>query len=112
MLDEDPHAVSSAAAAALALTSPVPVSSVRRDGPSFMFSVSIASSTFGSTFLIAIPQRSRISVAAALGIQGQTRRYARVGTYRAHSARVREGPAMAHRYRTRFVVSARFWVVG
>jgi hypothetical protein len=56
VLDEDLHAVSSATAAALALTSPVPVRSVRRDGPSFMFSVSIASSTLGSTSLIAILQ--------------------------------------------------------
>src|SRR5215467_1714527 len=45
-----------------------------------------------------------------VGIQGQSRRYARVCTYRAHSARVRDGPAMAHRYRTRFVVSARLRV--
>src|SRR5712691_1497101 len=48
------HAVSSADAAAVALTRPVPVSSRRRVGPSFMFSVSIASSTLGSTFLIAV----------------------------------------------------------
>src|SRR5262249_54978571 len=53
---DDPHAVSSADAAALALTRPVLVSSFRRVGPSFMLSVSIASSTLGSTFLIAILQ--------------------------------------------------------
>src|SRR5262245_64385013 len=41
---DEPHAVSSAAAAALALISPVPASSLRRVGPSFMFSVSTASS--------------------------------------------------------------------
>src|SRR6266568_6650060 len=41
------HAVSSADAAAVALTRPVPASSRRRVGPSFMFSVSIASSTLG-----------------------------------------------------------------
>src|SRR5215831_14188291 len=43
------HAASRAEAAALALTRPVPPSSVRRVGPSFMFSVSTASSTLGST---------------------------------------------------------------
>src|SRR5579875_2236133 len=48
---DDPQALSSAAAAALALTSPVPSSRRRRVGPSFMLMVSIASSTFGSTFL-------------------------------------------------------------
>src|SRR5215472_1807506 len=53
---DDPHAVSRADAAAVALTRPVPVSSFRRVGPSFMLSVSIASSTLGSTFLIAILQ--------------------------------------------------------
>src|SRR5450755_4137572 len=47
------QAASSADAAAVALTRPVPVSSRRRVGPSFMFSVSIASSTLGSTLLIA-----------------------------------------------------------
>src|SRR6266576_3214993 len=49
----DVHAASSAEAAAVALTSPVPVSSFRRVGPSFMLSVWIASSTLGSTSLIA-----------------------------------------------------------
>src|SRR5215467_6955599 len=47
------QAASSAEAAAVALTRPVPVSSFRRVGPSFMFSVWIASSTLGSTSLIA-----------------------------------------------------------
>ena len=50
LLDE--QAASSAEAAAVALTSPVPVSSFRRVGPSFMLRVSIASSTLGSTSLI------------------------------------------------------------
>src|ERR1022692_3150512 len=50
LLDE--HAASSADAAAVALTSPVPLSSRRRVGPSCMFSVSIASSTFGWTLSI------------------------------------------------------------
>jgi hypothetical protein len=49
----DEQAASSAEAAAVALTRPVPVSSFRRVGPSFMLSVWIASSTLGSTFLIA-----------------------------------------------------------
>src|SRR5436190_23760908 len=49
----DVQAVSNAEAAALALTRPVPASSFRRDGPSFMLRVWIASSTLGSTFLIA-----------------------------------------------------------
>ena len=48
LLDEE-HALSSADAAAVALTRPVPASSLRRVGPSFMLSVSIASSTFGAT---------------------------------------------------------------
>src|SRR5580700_3590289 len=48
----EPHAVSSAEAAAVALTSPAPDNSVRRVGLSLMFSVSIASSTLGSTFLM------------------------------------------------------------
>src|SRR6266487_2190817 len=48
----DEQAASSAEAAAVALTSPVPVSSFRRVGPSFMLRVSIASSTLGSTSLI------------------------------------------------------------
>src|ERR1700750_912213 len=42
---DPPHAVSRAEAAADALNSPVPASSLRRVGLSFMFSVSIASST-------------------------------------------------------------------
>src|SRR6516225_2828839 len=59
------HAVSSAAAAALALINPVPASSLRRVGPSFMFSVSIASSTLGSTSLIAILQKSCVRQGSA-----------------------------------------------
>src|ERR1700683_2422545 len=51
LLDEL-HAASSAAAAAVALTRPVPLSSFRRVVPSFMFRVSIASSTLGSTLSI------------------------------------------------------------
>src|ERR1700691_6195104 len=51
LLDEL-HAASSAEAAAVALTRPVPLSSFRRDGPSFMLRVSIASSTLGSTLSI------------------------------------------------------------
>src|SRR5215472_172710 len=43
------HAASSADAAAVALTKPVPASSFRRVGPSFILSVSIASSTLGAT---------------------------------------------------------------
>src|SRR5262249_1839950 len=58
LLDE--HAASRADAAAVALMSPVPLSSVRRVGPSFMFRVSTASSTLGSTFLIAILQKSSV----------------------------------------------------
>src|SRR6266516_4101738 len=58
VLLEEVHAASRADAAAVALMSPVPLSSLRRDGPSFMLSVSTASSTFGSTFLIAILQKS------------------------------------------------------
>ena len=68
----DEQAASSAEAAAVALTRPVPVSSFRRVGPSFMLSVWIASSTLGSTSLIAasshIPfdtERLRCSWAAA-----------------------------------------------
>jgi hypothetical protein len=49
----DEQAASSAEAAAVALTRPVPVSSFRRVGPSFMLSVWTASSTLESTFLIA-----------------------------------------------------------
>src|SRR5215467_4944738 len=71
----DEQAASSAEAAAVALTRPVPVSSLRRVGPSFMLSVWIASSTLGSTSLIAasshIPfdtERLRCSWAAAFVI--------------------------------------------
>src|SRR5215469_6490719 len=64
LLDE-PHAVSSAAAAALALISPVPASSLRRVGPSCMLSVSTASSTTGSIFLIAILQKSSVRQGSA-----------------------------------------------
>ena len=48
-LDEVQAAIS-AEAAAVALNSPAPWISLRREGPSFMFRVSIASSTTGSTF--------------------------------------------------------------
>jgi hypothetical protein len=57
LLDEL-HAASRAEAAAVALTRPVPVSSLRRDGQSFMFSVCIASSTLGSIFFTADLQLS------------------------------------------------------
>jgi hypothetical protein len=57
LLDEV-HAARRAEAAAVALTSPVPASSLRLDGPSFMFSVCIASSTLGSIFFIADLQLS------------------------------------------------------
>src|SRR3984885_8762617 len=68
LLDEL-HAASSAEAAAVALTRPVPLSSFRRDGPSFMLRVSIASSTLGSTlsitglhhFLVAAGMRRRFA---------------------------------------------------
>src|SRR5580692_12460721 len=50
LLDEL-QAVSSADAAAVALTSPAPARSLRRVGLSLRLSVSIASSTLGSTFL-------------------------------------------------------------
>ena len=46
------HAAMSAEAAAVALNRPAPSSSRRRDGPSFMFRVSIASSTTGSIFFL------------------------------------------------------------
>ena len=46
------HAAISAEAAAVALNRPAPSSSRRRDGPSFMFRVSIASSTTGSIFFL------------------------------------------------------------
>jgi hypothetical protein len=52
VLDELQAAIS-AEAAAVALNSPAPSSSRRRVGPSFIFSLWIASSTLGSTFLIA-----------------------------------------------------------
>ncbi len=58
LLVDEPHAVRRAEAAAVALTRPVPASSLRRDGPSFMFSVCIASSTLGSIFFIADLQLS------------------------------------------------------
>src|ERR1700744_1124278 len=58
LLDPDVHAASSAEAAPAALTRPVPASSLRRDGPSFMFSVCISSSTLGSIFFIADLQLS------------------------------------------------------
>ena len=47
---DEVHAARSAEAAAVALNSPAPSSSRRREGPSFMFRVSIASSTTGSIF--------------------------------------------------------------
>jgi hypothetical protein len=50
-LDELQAAIS-AEAAAVALNSPAPSSSRRREGPSFMFRVSIASSTAGSIFFL------------------------------------------------------------
>src|SRR5215469_9918233 len=62
---DPPQAVIKAEAAAEALNSPVPASSLRRVGPSFMFSVSIASSTFGSTSLIAILQKSCVRQGSA-----------------------------------------------
>jgi len=46
------HAAISAEAAAVALNSPAPSSRRRREGPSFMFRVSIASSTTGSIFFL------------------------------------------------------------
>src|SRR5581483_420602 len=66
LLLADVHAASSAEAAPAALTSPVPASSLRRDGPSFMFSVCIASSTLGSIFFIADLQ---------LSVEGELRRW-------------------------------------
>jgi hypothetical protein len=47
---DEVHAAISAEAAAVALNRPAPSSSLRRVGPSFMFRVSIASSTTGSIF--------------------------------------------------------------
>src|ERR1700733_304187 len=55
------HAVRRAEAAAVALTRPVPASSLRRDGPSFMFSVCMVSSTLGSIFFIADLQLSPLN---------------------------------------------------
>ena len=52
LLDELLHAAMSAEAAAVALNRPAPSSSRRREGPSFMFRVSIASSTTGSIFFL------------------------------------------------------------
>jgi hypothetical protein len=46
------QAAMSAEAAAVALNRPAPSSSRRREGPSFMFRVSIASSTTGSIFFL------------------------------------------------------------
>jgi hypothetical protein len=51
VLDEV-QAAMSAEAAAVALNRPAPSSSRRREGPSFMFRVSIASSTTGSIFFL------------------------------------------------------------
>src|SRR6266851_3713996 len=65
VLLEELHAASRADAAADALTIPVPPSSLRRVGPSFMFRVSTASSTLGSTFLIAILQKSSVRQGSA-----------------------------------------------
>src|SRR5689334_6372110 len=65
VLLEELHAASRADAAAVALTSPVPLSSLRRVGPSFMLSVSTASSTLESTFLIAILQKSSVRQGSA-----------------------------------------------
>src|SRR5438105_2144736 len=48
LLDDEVQAEISADAAAVALNSPAPFSSLRRAGPSFMSRVSIASSTIGS----------------------------------------------------------------
>ena len=50
VLDDEVQAEISAEAAAVALNSPAPLSSLRRAGPSCMSRVSIASSTTGSTF--------------------------------------------------------------
>src|ERR1700751_3705849 len=52
LVELDVQAEISADAAAVALNSPAPLSSRRREGPSLIFRVSIASSTTGSTFLI------------------------------------------------------------
>ena len=50
LLEDEVQAEISADAAAVALNSPAPFSSLRRAGPSFMLRVSTASSTTGSTF--------------------------------------------------------------
>src|ERR1700733_11176782 len=79
LLVDELHAASRAEAAAVALTRPVPASSLRRVGPSFIFSVCIASSTFGSTFLIADLQlsplqrrrRRRMLTLTSLGLEPQ-----------------------------------------
>ena len=52
LLLDEVHAARRAEAAAVALTKPVPCSSLRRDGPSFMLSFCTASSTFGSIFFM------------------------------------------------------------
>jgi len=52
---DPPQAASRPAAAAEALTIPAPLSSRRRLGPSFMFKVSMASSTLGSIFIYLPP---------------------------------------------------------
>jgi hypothetical protein len=52
LLDELLQAAISAEAAAVALNRPAPSSSRRREGPSFIFRVSIASSTTGSIFFL------------------------------------------------------------
>ena len=49
---DEVHAAISAEAAAVALNRPAPSISRRREGPSFMFRVSIASSTTGSIFFL------------------------------------------------------------
>ena len=49
---DEVQAAMSPEAAAVALNSPAPSSSRRREGPSFMFRVSIASSTTGSIFFL------------------------------------------------------------
>jgi hypothetical protein len=70
----EPQAASSAEAAAVALTRPAPLSSFRREGLSFIFSVSIASSTFGSTFLIEILQDGFVTLDAVSAWCGEQRR--------------------------------------
>src|SRR5487761_1081291 len=58
LLLDEVQAASRAEAAPAALTRPVPASSLRREGPSFMFSVCMAWSTLGSIFFIADLQLS------------------------------------------------------